>query len=62
MAKDKTRIFVTEIVEHIFVVDSDKLDEEIDRITRDSSWKIKPVGEVGDDYRREQTHCNLEVE
>jgi len=62
MDKNKTRVFITEFVEHIFVVDTDKLDEEIDRITRDSSWKIKPVGKVGDDYRREQTHCNLEVE
>jgi hypothetical protein len=62
MAKDKTRIFVTEFVEHIFVVDTDKLDEEIDRIELDFSWKVKPVGEVGDDYRREQTHFNLEVE
>jgi len=62
MSKDKTRVFITEFVEHIFVVDTDKLDEEIDRIERNPSWKVKPVGEVGDDYRREQTHFNLEVE
>ena len=62
MAKDKTRIFVTEIVEHIFVVDSDKLDEKIDSITRDSSWKVKPVGWDEDDYIRDHASYNLEVE
>ena len=62
MSKDKTRIFVTEIVEHIFVVDSDKLDEKIDRITRDSSWKEKPVGWDEDDYIRDHASYNLEVE
>ena len=62
MAKDKTRIFVTEIVEHIFVVDSDKLDEKIDIITRDSSWKLKPVGLDEEDYIRDHASYNLEVE
>ena len=62
MSKDKTRIFVTEIVEHIFVLDSDKLDEKIDRITRDSSWKVKPVGWDEDDYIRDHASYNLEVE
>ena len=62
MSKDNTRVFITEFVEHIFVVDTDKLDEDFHRLELDSSWKVKPVGEVCDDYRREQTHFNLEVE
>ena len=62
MSKDKTRIFVTEIVEHIFVVDSDKLDEKIYIITRDSSWNVKPVGWDEDDYIRDHASYNLEVE
>ena len=62
MNKNKTRVFVTEFVEHIFVVDTDKLDGEIDKIESDSSWKVKPIGGIEDDYRREHTHFNLEVE
>ena len=62
MSKDKTRVFINEFVEHIFVVDTDKLDEEIDRIELDSSWKVKPVGWDEDDYIRDHASYNLEVE
>ena len=45
----KVRLFVTEFVEHIFEVDENKLDKEIEKIEKSSSWKVN-------------THFNLEVE
>ena len=56
----KVRLFVTEFVEHIFEVDENKLDKEIEKIEKSSSWKVKYIDTP--QHSREHTHFNLEVE
>ena len=60
MGKNKTRVFVTEFVQHIFEIDENKLDKEIEKIEKSSSWKVKYIDTP--QHSREHTHFNLEVE
>ena len=60
MNKNKTYVFVTEFVQHIFEVDENKLDKEIEKIEKSSSWKVKCIDTP--QHSREHTHFNLEVE